>query len=135
MARVGDLLKTDCGGYFSGYYSDIGRTAVLGRATPEQQSVYSRLIEVHQETIESMRPGVPASHVFDVAAAGYERVNIPFKGLAFAGHGVGLYIHEAPMLSGDERTLLAAQHGVQRGDPRALARPRGLPHRGRGGDT
>ena len=79
---------------------------MLGRATPEQRSVYSRLIEVHQETIEAMRPGVPASHVFEVAAAGYERVNIPFKGLAFAGHGVGLYIHEAPMLSGDEHTLL-----------------------------
>ncbi len=106
VAREGDLLKTDCGGYFAGYYSDIGRTAVLGRATPEQRSVYSRLAEVHRETIESMRPGVPASHVFDVAARGYERVNIPFKGLAFAGHGVGLYIHEAPMLSADEHTEL-----------------------------
>ena len=106
VARVGDLLKTDCGGYFQGYYSDIGRTAVLGRPRRSSGRSTPGWLEVHQETIESMRPGVPASHVFDVAAAGYERVNIPFKGLAFAGHGVGLYIHEAPMLSGDEHTLL-----------------------------
>ena len=53
-----------------------------------------------------MNPGVEASQVFEVASRGYDRVGIPFEGLAFAGHGVGLYIHEAPMLSGDERTVL-----------------------------
>ena len=106
VAREGDLIKTDCGGYFSGYYSDIGRTAVLGSASPEQRSIYRRLAEVHEETMAAMKPGTPASHVFDVAAKGYERVDIPFKGLAFAGHGVGLYIHEIPMLAADDETIL-----------------------------
>ncbi len=105
QVREGDLVKTDCGGYFSGYYSDIGRTAVVGRATPEQRSIYDRLMEVHKATIEAMRPGVPASEVFDVAAQGYRRVDIPF-GLAFAGHGVGLYIHESPMLAANDHTML-----------------------------
>ena len=105
QVREGDLVKTDCGGYFSGYYSDIGRTAVVGKATPEQRSIYDRLMEVHRATIEVMRPGTPASEVFEVAAQGYRRVDIPF-GLAFAGHGVGLYIHESPMLAANDHTLL-----------------------------
>jgi len=105
QVREGDLIKTDCGGYFSGYYSDIGRTAVVGRASPEQRSIYDRLMEVHRATIAAMQPGTPASHVFEVASQGYRNVDIPFS-LAFAGHGVGLYIHEAPMLAADDHTLL-----------------------------
>ena len=35
QVSYGDLIKTDCGGYFSGYYSDIGRTAVVGKASQE----------------------------------------------------------------------------------------------------
>jgi len=105
QVKQGDLIKSDCGGYFSGYYSDIGRTAVVGKASPEQRSIYQRLSEVHQNTIAAMTPGTPASHIYKIAVEGYQRVDIPFS-LAFAGHGVGLYIHEAPMLAADDHTLL-----------------------------
>jgi Xaa-Pro aminopeptidase len=101
----GDLIKSDCGGFFSGYYSDIGRTAVVGRASPERRSVYQRLMEVHRSTIAAMRPGTPASKVYQVAVEGYRQVEIPF-GLPFAGHGLGLYIHEMPMLSAGDDTPL-----------------------------
>ena len=94
----GDLIKTDCGGYFSGYFSDIGRTVSVGKATEEQHSIYNRLMEVHRKTIDAMRPGVPASHVYDVNVQAYKEVDIPFS-LPFAGHGLGLYIHETPMLA------------------------------------
>ena len=103
----GDLIKTDCGGYFSGYFSDIGRTVSVGRATPEQHSVYNRLMEVHRKTIDAMRPGVLASHVYDVNVQAYKEVEIPFS-LPFAGHGVGLYIHEVPMLAKLDDTPLQA---------------------------
>ena len=53
--QPGDLVKTDCGGYFSGYYSDVARTAVLGKATPEQRSIYERIYQVHMETLDSMQ--------------------------------------------------------------------------------
>ena len=101
--KTGDLIKSDCGGYFSGYYSDIGRTAVIGKASHEQRSIYQRILEVHQETIAAMIPGKRASAIFNVAVEAYCRVKIPFA-LPFAGHGVGLFIHETPMLSADDNT-------------------------------
>jgi Xaa-Pro aminopeptidase len=103
LVEFGDLIKSDCGGFFSGYYSDIGRTAVVGKASPERRLVYQRLMEVHRSTIAAMRPGTPASEVYRVAVEGYKQAGIPF-GLPFAGHGVGLYIHEIPMLSAGDDT-------------------------------
>ena len=105
LAQPGDLVKTDCGAYYSGYLSDIARTAVIGKASPEQRSVYQRLMEVHALTIEAMKPGVPASDVFKIAVQEYQRVGIPFH-LAFAGHGIGLSGHEDPLLSAEEHTPL-----------------------------
>ena len=49
-----DILKADCGGWFNGYFSDIGRTVVVGKATDEQHSIYNRLAEVHRKTIATM---------------------------------------------------------------------------------
>ena len=103
--QPGDLVKTDCGGYFSGYYSDVARTAVLGKATAEQRSIYERIYQVHMETLDSMRPGALASDVFKAAVAGYKRADISFS-LSFAGHGVGYAIHETPMLAADDDTPL-----------------------------
>ena len=103
--QPGDLVKTDCGGYFSGYYSDVARTAVLGKATAEQMSIYERIYQVHKETLDSMRPGALASDVFKTAVAAYKRADISFS-LSFAGHGVGYAIHEAPMLAADDDTPL-----------------------------
>lgn len=106
LAQTGDLVKSDCGGYFAGYCSDVARTAVIGKATAEQRSIYDRLVEVHGETIDAMRPGVPARDVFETASRGYSRAGIPFP-MAFAGHGIGLGLHEAPLLSADDPTPLA----------------------------
>ena len=51
-----DVLKADCGGWFSGYFSDIGRTVVVGKATDEQLSIYNRLAEVHRKTSPPWSP-------------------------------------------------------------------------------
>ena len=101
-----DVLKADCGGWFSGYFSDIGRTVVVGKATDEQHSIYNRLAEVHRKTIATMAPGTPANEVFRQNKEFYKEADIEFN-LPFAGHGLGLYIHEMPMLADYDGTPLA----------------------------
>ena len=105
MAQPGDLATSDVGASFSGYVSDVARTAVIGKASDHQRSIYDRLVEVHRRTIDAMAPGVPASEVFQAAVREYDRVKIPFP-MAFAGHGIGLHVHEKPLLSAHEHTPL-----------------------------
>lgn len=37
---TGDVVKTDCGGTFSGYVSDVARTGVIGKPSDEQSTIY-----------------------------------------------------------------------------------------------
>ena len=101
-----DILKADCGGWFNGYFSDIGRTVVVGKATDEQHSIYNRLAEVHRKTIATMQCGVNANEVYRQNVEFYKEADIEFS-LPFAGHGLGLYIHEMPMLAAYDDTPLA----------------------------
>ena len=100
-----DVLKADVGGWYSGYFSDIGRTVVVGKATDDQHSIYNRLAEVHRKTIAVMKPGVPANEVYRQNVAFYKEADIEFN-LPFAGHGLGLYNHEMPMLAEYDDTPL-----------------------------
>ncbi|MCL5951145.1 MAG: Xaa-Pro peptidase family protein [Chloroflexi bacterium] len=98
QVKEGDLVKTDFGGSFDGYVSDRARTMVVGKPSPEQVSLYACLVEIHNETLQAANPGVPASEIFRVARAGYRRLKVPFDP-PHAGHGLGLSVHEPPMLS------------------------------------
>ena len=97
-AQTGDVVKSDVGGYFDGYLSDVARTAFLGQPSDEQRSIYERLIQVHHETIAAAAPGNTAAQVFFTAKEAYASVNLNFP-LPHAGHSVGISTHEWPMLS------------------------------------
>lgn len=101
--RIGDIVKTDCGGTFDGYLSDIARTGVVGKPSEEQTSIYNRLLEVHRECIDLVRPGNCACDIFQAMRDGHKRVNLHFP-LPHAGHSVGLAGHETPILSPVDRT-------------------------------
>jgi Xaa-Pro aminopeptidase len=105
QCSVGDIVKTDCGGTFEGYVSDIARTGILGRASEEQQSIYARLLQIHHECIDLVRPGNRASDIFAAMKKGHEKADLPFP-LPHAGHSVGLTAHETPILSPFDHTEL-----------------------------
>ena len=98
QAKAGDIVKSDVGGLLQGYPSDVARTAVIGQPSQEQLSIYSRLVEIHAETIEMARPGTRACDLYNRAKEAYARRNIPFS-LPHAGHGMGLEVHEEPLLT------------------------------------
>ena len=98
QAKAGDIVKSDVGGLFQGYPSDVARTAVIGEPSPEQLSIYDRLVEIHAETIEMARPGNRACDLYNKAKEGYAKRDIPFS-LPHAGHGLGLQVHEEPLLT------------------------------------
>ena len=96
--RRGDLVKMDFGALVDGYHSDMTRTVVLGRAAGWQRDLHG-LVAAAQET--GRRRLTPGTQVVDVDAAAREVVASAGYGDEFVhglGHGVGLQIHEAPLL-------------------------------------
>lgn len=104
--RNHDFITLDFGTVYKGYASDFTRTIVLGKATPKQREIYSIVSEAQRRAIEGIRPGIKAT-VVDALARDY--IKAKGYGEYFGhglGHGVGLVVHEGPLLSGMSRDTL-----------------------------
>ena len=93
------FLTMDFGAKVDGYCSDMTRTVVVGKADEEMKRVYETVLSAQLSALEFIRGGVLCRDADEVARgvireAGYGQ----FFGHSL-GHGVGLYIHEAPNLS------------------------------------
>ena len=97
----GEILRVDVGGTFQGYQSDVARTAAIATVTPEQESVYHRLRAAQRQTIEAARPGVRACGLYFTCGRELEQRGLSMTSQA-AGHGLGIGMHEFPVLHGRE---------------------------------
>ena len=115
----GDLLKIDFGARYRGYHADCTRTMVVGRK-PEQWQA-----EIHDVVRRAQRAGRHAlavgADVRDVDEAARTVVRDAGYADQFPhglGHGVGLEIHEAPMMGSSatgklaDRTPVTVEPGV-----------------------
>lgn len=114
----GDFVTMDFGCIVNGYCSDMTRTVAVGYATDEMAAVYDVVLRAQKAGIAAARPGVTGCAIDKagrdiIEQAGYG----PYFGHGF-GHGVGLYIHEAPTASprGDqamqEGMVVTAEPGI-----------------------
>ncbi len=106
VIREGDMLKADAGGFYRRFYSNVGRTAKLGPLTDEDRSWWRRLREIHHEIIDMLRPGNTGRQLFERATVLHEKHGIPFP-YAHNGHGIGLQLHEHPLISPHEDIVYA----------------------------
>lgn len=92
----GDFVTMDIGCKVNGYCSDMTRTVAIGFATDEMKKVYNTVLEAQKRALKTVKSGVVASEV-DKAARDYIYEN-GYEGCFghSTGHGVGLFIHEAP---------------------------------------
>ena len=110
VLQEGELVTIDFGGRLSGYYSDETITLALGEVPDELQKIYDIVLEAHDRAIAAVRPGIP---LFDVDKVARDYIKSHGYGEYFGhglGHGVGLEVHEAPVLS--PRSKLKAEEGV-----------------------
>jgi Xaa-Pro aminopeptidase len=91
----------------TGYFGDITRTVVMGRASEELRKLYHAVQAGQQVAIKQLRHGVPARQAHQEVqrffqAQGYRtgRSNECSHGFFHGtGHGLGLEIHEAPRIN------------------------------------
>jgi len=88
----------------SGYYGDLTRTVVRGRASDAQCRLWSTVFEGQKRALKTMRPGADGEAIHKSVTAffkesGYptEKKNGRWTGFFHGtGHGLGLELHESP---------------------------------------
>lgn len=101
----------------SACFSDIARTFVVGRPDPEIAAWHALVVEVLEDSIARVGPGVLGRDLWGAACARFEAEGFPtqrrpgatvMEGFPTAlGHGVGLEIHEAPGLGRTSEAFVA----------------------------
>ncbi len=99
IVRNSDLVFIDIGAMWNGYFSDIGRTTIVGKPSKDQKKIYTAVYEGLMAGIDKMRPGNTNQ---DCADAIINKVGD--YGLAdhlfslFIGHGIGMGANEPPYI-------------------------------------
>jgi Xaa-Pro dipeptidase len=104
----GDLVKMDFGAEIGGYRSDMTRTVAFGDPGGRLREVYDVVASAQAAGVEAVRDGVVAA---DVDAAARSVIADAGLGDAFThpvGHGVGLEIHESPIMRPTSSTVVRA---------------------------
>ena len=91
----------------TGYFGDLTRTFVRGRASAEQRLLWETCLAGQQLALRALKPGNPGRNVQDSVKRFFSEAGFPterrdgrwcgfFHGL---GHGLGLELHEEPRIS------------------------------------
>ena len=104
----------------TGYFGDITRTVVRGRATEAARKLYDTVLQGQMLGFKKIRADVPTADIHAAIVglfekAGYKtgRRNGRMQGFFHGtGHGLGLEIHEAPRIGASSRGVLKAGHVV-----------------------
>ncbi|WP_145500490.1 M24 family metallopeptidase [Yersinia bercovieri] len=100
-AKMGDLIKFDCGVDVAGYGADLARTFVLGEPDPLTQQIYDTIRIGHEHMLSMVAPGVKLKDVFDSTMEVIKKSGLPHYNRGHLGHGDGVFLglEEAPFVS------------------------------------
>ncbi len=107
----GELVTFDFGASWGGYCSDCTRTVAVGKISDDLKKIYDAVYTAHQMALEQVKPGVTGK-ALDAIARDYLEQIYPGAFGHSLGHGVGLYIHEAPSVSTKGETVLEKGHVI-----------------------
>ena len=94
----GILWRIDFGARFSEVInSDLARTGVVGEPSAEQEATLKALRATQDAGFRAIEPGRKAKDVFEAVKAEFKSQGLPF-GMPHIGHGMGIGLHEFPML-------------------------------------
>jgi Xaa-Pro aminopeptidase len=88
----------------SGYFGDLTRTVVRGRANDAQRHMWETCLVGQQRAFEALRPGLKGQRIHEETKAFFAKSGYPtsirdgrWRGFFHGtGHGLGLEIHEEP---------------------------------------
>ncbi|MGA4513610.1 M24 family metallopeptidase [Staphylococcus caledonicus] len=112
VIEQGDMITLDFGAYYEGYCSDITRTFAIGEPDPKMKEIYNIVLESQIKAINEIKPGMT---VQEADALSRDYIDAHGYGKEFGhslGHGIGLDIHEGPLLSKNAKGTIQVNNCV-----------------------
>ncbi len=104
----GELVVWDMGAMVDGYASDCTRTFAVGEIPAAAREAYELVRTAQAAGLEAIRPGVDGKAADEAARSVIRDAGREEQFGHGLGHGVGLEVHEAPVLSKRSEDTLAA---------------------------
>ncbi len=95
----GDLVVIDAGAKVQGYCADMTRTFVVGEPADWQVRVHADVLAAQQAASRAYLPGTPCQEIDSIAREALRERGWDKEFGHGLGHGLGLDIHEAPMVA------------------------------------
>lgn len=95
----GQCVVMDFGAKAQGYCSDMTRTVFLGEPSAKLQAGYAAIRDANEQVEEALKPGMTGKEAHELAEHVLAEHGFANKMGHSLGHGVGIDIHEEPLLS------------------------------------
>jgi Xaa-Pro aminopeptidase len=102
-----DTVLIDFGVRYKGYCCDLTRCFTVGKSSAFYKKVYNAVQEAQAAAIKMIKAGVAAKKVDAAAREIIAKHNLPVYGHG-TGHGLGLEVHEEPVISEQSKGKLQA---------------------------
>lgn len=99
--KKGDAVLIDIGVVVDHYASDMTRMAFYGKINPQIAEIYEVVKKAEEAAIQACVPGVTSQYLYEVAMGIIEKAGYAKNFLHSLGHGIGLDVHEFPILRRD----------------------------------
>lgn len=108
LLKKGDFVIIDWGAEYGGYYSDMTRTFIIGKASKKQIKIYETVNRARKLAIGASLSGSKAKKI-DANARNLIKQSGYGENFGHAtGHGVGLDIHEHPKINFNSNDIIQA---------------------------
>jgi Xaa-Pro dipeptidase len=92
----GDVCRVEIFSMIDGYHAGVCRTAVVESPPPHAEAIWQTLVECKYLLLDRIKPGASCREIYEEFIAKLVAQNLP--PISFAGHGIGLFLHEDPYL-------------------------------------
>ena len=101
------LLTLDFGVILKGYCSDMTRTVCLGKPTAREREAYEMVLAAQEAAVAAVAAGVECGVVDEAARSILRSAGMAEAFSHSTGHGVGIEIHEGPLIGAGQKDKLA----------------------------
>jgi Xaa-Pro aminopeptidase len=109
---LGDFILMDFGAKLDDYCSDMTRTVVLGKASEQQKALYAAVLDTQTRCIQALKPGMSGLEAQALAEKIIAEHGFTSGLIHGLGHGVGIDVHESPVLAPRIEEKLEVGHVV-----------------------